>query len=309
MWDYNERRALPWDVAPQSGGIIDHAIYPYVAQIDADSFAKTLPTRIASYQDFVFFLDLAERLGALHREDNGRYTAIANSQDRANVRFYDVTDTIESIRVRTQAQLGETARQELQGLRRQGAASQVARLRSRNNARLYRSAEGAQPILSAPLFLGPDPWVRPLGRRVEGGVWSWFRRGHFHDRVLVAPANGDALRGAVNSAYSVNWGIEDVLAEVRNAQRSILSESRSGGRLDAFVAGPDQRTPGRFGITQYQRNPNPELRNSWTVAIGELKQFWVDSDELEPVPEREVASFTTPPGANTVPGAGDRGSQ
>ena len=92
-----------------------------------------------------------------------------------------------------------------------------------------------------------------------------------------------ATRAAIVSTYVVKKTPDEVLDEVREGNRPILSRSPPEGEGDvvSFVAGPE---PGnsRFGETRYYRHPNwPDVR--WTAAIGELHQFWVDSRDLEPV--------------------------
>ena len=199
-----------------------------------------------------------------------------------------MTETIEQIRQRTLRQTDERMRAEL-GQLPEESLGDIYRLKSGRSTQMFRAANG-QPILSASTFLGPNPWVRTLGRSVGGGVWSWFRRGHYQARVLVAPANGDALQAAVNSVYRIFKSIEDTLEEVREGGRPIQSELRdNNGRLMGFIAGPDTASPPRFGITRYERNPeDPE---NWTAAIGELKQFYVEGNELEPVGGEDVRSY------------------
>jgi hypothetical protein len=171
----------------------------------------------------------------------------------------------------------------------------VFRLKSGRNTTLYRSAGGGQELVDTELFLGPNPWVRTLGRVRIGGGGFWVSA-----KVLVAPANGDALRGAQLATYRVGrQDVEETFEEVKEGGREIISVTReestpglrrtgvSFGRLVGFVAGPDPG--GRFGLTRYLRDPaNPD---NWTIAVGELKQFWVDADQLEPVEVPRVLSY------------------
>jgi hypothetical protein len=173
----------------------------------------------------------------------------------------------------------------------------VFRLRSGAATPIFRSARGGQPILSDQAYMGPNPWVRTLGRKIEGGAWSWFRYGQGGDRVQVAPANGDALRAAQVAAYRIFKSIDDTLTEVKEGGRPILSESRPNDRLEGFVAGPDAE--GRFGITRYYREPNEP--NRWTAAIGELHQFWVDADQLEAVGADKVKAYAATPAPAAAP--------
>jgi len=141
-------------------------------------------------------------------------------------------------------------------------------------------------LVDANLFLGPDPWVRVLDRRFVQ-VSSFLR---VTSKVLVAPANGDALGAAQLATYRVGrQDIDETLEEVKEGGREIVSESRGpGGRLEGFVAGPDAE--GRFGFTRYFRDrEDPEDR---TVAVGELKQFWVDASELQPLGFEQVRGYS-----------------
>jgi hypothetical protein len=53
----------------------------------------------------------------------------------------------------------------------------------------------------------------------------------------------------------------------------------------------------RFGVTRYYRHQqHPEI---WTVAIGQLNQFWVDADQLIPVLREEVQAYIR--GSETAP--------
>jgi hypothetical protein len=204
---------------------------------------------------------------------------------------YDITDTIEQVRARTIREGDARMQAELRGLS-DAELGKVYRLKSGPNTTLYRSAgdslfRGEQVLVDSQRFMGPDPWVRALGR-----VWFWNRR------VLVAPANGDALRAAQLATYWVGrQDIDEALEEVKDGNRPILSESRVDGRLEGFVAGPDP--DGRFGQTRYTRDPkNPR---NWTIAVGELKQFWVDVDELEPVGADKVKAYAATPAPAAAP--------
>ena len=39
------------------------------------------------------------------------------------------------------------------------------------------------------------------------------------------------------------------------------------------------------------RHIDPELAPTWSIAIGEVKLFWVDADELEPLGEGKVQEY------------------
>ena len=63
-----------------------------------------------------------------------------------------------------------------------------------------------------------------------------------------------------------------------------------GRVIDGFLAGP---VPGstRFGNTRCYRHPDPTVGR--TAAVGELTEFWVERDDLVPVPTAEVEGYET----------------
>ncbi|MFB9240306.1 DUF4157 domain-containing protein [Massilia antarctica] len=303
VWSQTDRTQLPQGSRPDTA-VFGSPSYGYVIDIDVAAFKATLPTMIGNYRDYLLFLDLAKTLGSIIEEPQmprfpspeerrapRRYRAFVNREDRAGRRYHDITDTLLAIRERTLGQLDDEMRAKVRGLPA-GEQGNIFRLKSGSATPLFRSASGAQPILSDQQLLGDDPWVRPLGRRVGGGAWNCFMRGNYADRVLVEPANADAQRGTVLSAYAVKRPIDQVLDEVSEAGRPITQRQPPEGRLDSFVAGPE---PGnsRFGETRYYRHP--DMPEQQTAAIGELRQFWVNADDIEPVVAAKVSDYATPP--------------
>jgi hypothetical protein len=300
VWDIWDKGALPSDVEADTS-VLTSGSFPYVFAIDKDSFARTLPTLIKTHRDFLLFMDMAKVLGTIveeprmpgepsteERREPRRYYAPTNAPYGSLRVMVDVTDAIEPLREQLLGELEASARSQLSGLD-EGQRKNIFRLGRGSETPLYRSARGGQPIMSDRQLLGNDPWVRTLGRELEGGAWQWFRRGQWRDRVLVAPANADALRAAQVATYHIKEEPDDVLKEVQKGNRPILRREPADGDVVSFVAGPE---PGesRFGETSYYRHPNwPEVR--WTVAIGELRQFWVDERYLEPVGLEESEAF------------------
>jgi hypothetical protein len=90
----------------------------------------------------------------------------------------------------------------------------------------------------------------------------------------------------------VKQPIEDTFDEIQREGRPILDRQPPEGMLQSFVAGPE---PGhsRFGETRYYRHGDPDVR--WTVAIGELREFWVAADDLVAVAPTEVEAYAMPP--------------
>ncbi len=286
----NTGEVMPFTSRP-STSVFGQPTYHYVSDIDADAFRRNLSASIGTYQDLILWLEMAKSLGvvrveppmpriptATDRSRSRHYLAIVDGPSGGRARSYDITATIQRIEQRTLEQTEAEMRADVGSLSAQ-VRGNIFRLRSGSGTPLYRSAHG-QRILSAQHLLGPNPWVRPAGRRVGGGAWSWFRRGHYSARIMVIPANADAQRSALVSAYQINEKIDDVLNEVRNGGRPILSRQPMSGRLESFVAGPASGDP-RFGETRYYRHQ--QRPNLWTVAIGQLNRFWVDEDQLEPV--------------------------
>jgi hypothetical protein len=302
VWSQNDRAQLPRGSQPDTA-VFGSPSYGYVIDIDVAAFKATLPTMIGSYRDYLLFLDLAKTLGTIIEEPQmpqfpspeerrapRRYRAFVNREDRAGRRYYDITDTLLAIRDRTLGQLDDEMRAKVRGLPA-GEQGNIFRLKSGSATPLFRSASGAQPILSDQQLLGDDPWVRPVGRRVGGGAWNWFVRGNYADRVLVEPANADARRGTVLSVYAVKRPIDEVLDEVREGGRPITQRQPPEGRLESFVAGPDPDNT-RFGETRYYRHP--EMPGQQTAALGELRQFWVNADDIEPVAAARVGDYANP---------------
>ena len=74
--------------------------------------------------------------------------------------------------------------------------------------------------------------------------------------------------------------------------RAILGRVPPDGTLQAFSAGP---FPPELGATLYERHPYPNVSNMYTVASGELLQFWVASDDVEPVTQAEATAYAAGP--------------
>lgn len=312
VWDIWDQHALPVDSEADTS-ILTSGSFPYVFSIDKASFANTLPTMIKTHRDFLLFMDMAKVLGTIvedpampgepsaeERRQPRHYYAPTNAPYGSLRILVDVTDVIEPLRERLLGELDASARSQLAGLD-EGQRRNVFRLSRGSETPLYRSARGGQPIMSDRQLLGDDPWVRTLGRELEGGAWQWFRRGQWRDRVLVAPANADALRAAQVATYHIKEEPEDVLKEVQKGNRPILRREPADGDVVSFVAGPE---PGdsRFGETSYYRHPNwPNVR--WTVAIGELRQFWVDERYLEPVGLEESEAYAKGAAPKPDPGS------
>jgi hypothetical protein len=227
----------------------------------------------------VTFLRDAERLSTVVQEKDGRYWAFSKKDPK-----YDITDTIHAIEKAVIRRSDEQMRAELS--KQPEGSLRVFRLRSGRDTKFFRAANGQQ-IQNSAEHLGTDPWVRAAGKEVPGGVWEFIWR-HRGARVLVAPANGDALRAAMYSEYLIRKNLEDTLKEVRGSGRTIRAEVRSeSGRLVMFEAGPDAEA--RFGVTRYE--PWPDNPEHTTRAIGELKLFWVAADDLEPLGGETVSSY------------------
>jgi hypothetical protein len=298
VWDQNGQRPLPPGTTPETS-VFGSPSFPYVVDIDVAGFRRNLPSRLDSYQDFLYFLDAGKTLGVIEEDplmpnypttaqkaQPRRYYAWVSQPDRANRRRYDITDVVTQVRDAALNELSEGMREQTRALT-PGQRGNIYRLKNRAETPIYRSAGGGQPIHTAQQIFGPDPWVRTTGPQRDVG--GWFSTDM---RALVVPANADAQRAALVSGYWVKQPIEDTLDEVRAGGRPILDRQPAQGPVNSFVAGPEPGSHSRFGQTRYYRHQNPDVR--WTVAIGELREFWVKVSDLERVPAAEVERYAGP---------------
>ena len=271
---------------------------PYIVDLDIGGFRANFPYAIHNYKEFAMFMDAARTIGAFQEDPpmektptkeqlatRRRYTVVVNWMNPHNKKVYDITDIIEPVRERTLATLDTDMTAKLKLLPAADRAN-IKRLKHGSETALYRSSGGGfwtrtgpQRVMSAQQLLGPDPWVRPVGPHQQG-------------KTLVTAANADAERSSLVSAYLILSDIEDVLDEVKGGGRTVEQRipAEGGGDLVSFVAGPDANGI-RFGETRYYRQPGN--RNA-TVAIGELRQFWVDDGDLEGLDQRTVDSKIGP---------------
>jgi hypothetical protein len=298
VWDLWGKHPLPAGTIPKTS-LFGSPSFPYVVDIDVAALGRTLPSKINNYQDFVYFLDAGKALNVIQVDPlmpdyptraqkavPRRYYAWVNQPDRANRRRYDITDIIAQVQNAALGELGETTRAQTRSLSLAQQAT-IYRLKDGPETRVYRSAGGNQPIITAQQIFGPDPWVRATGQREDvGGRFSTDMR------ALVVPANADAQRAALVSGYWVKQSIEDTLDEVRDGGRPILDRQPAKGPLNSFVAGPEPGGHSRFGQTRYYRHGDPDVR--WTIALGELHEFWVKAGDLQPVPRSEIDAYTRP---------------
>ncbi len=298
VWDQGNRAPLDPRTTP-STSVFGSPSYRYVVDIDVKSLRATLPGMIHNYQEFLLFMDLSRTISAIREEPP--MTGFPTQEERSRPRTYsvevgegdsfhlvEITDIIRSVEKQNLDRLDVTMRTTLRGLP-DNTRDNIFRLKGGSETHIFRSANG-QPILNGKQVFGPDPWVRPVGESVSGGLWKWFRRGHYSARLLVEAANADAERSSLVSAYEITQSIDDTLDEAKKGGRSILKRDPEEGHVESFIAGPGPEGS-RFGTTHYYRSSeNPQ----WTVAIGELRQFWVNEDDLEPVPRADVSAYEQP---------------
>jgi hypothetical protein len=302
VWDSWSQAPLPEGSSP-SASAAGSSSWWYVADIDVDALRDSLHRKVRSYQDFLLFIDSAAQLDTIalvpaipdHPDaaqralaEHVHYYAKVNKEDRTKTKLLDITDVLAPIRASALTQLDAIMRIKAAALSA-GEQHQVFRLGHGAETTIYRAAHksfrGEQVILNSQRLFGPDPWVRVVGPDVDVG-------GRFSTdvRVRVTPANADAERAALVSAYWVFHDLDDTLAEVRRAGRPILSrEPAEGPVIDSFVAGPLPGDP-RFGITRYHRHADPDVSN--TAAIGELNEFWVERDALVAISAEEVERYS-----------------
>jgi hypothetical protein len=299
VWDQSGQHPLPPSTEP-STSVFGSPSFPYVADIDVAAFTQELPQVINGYQDFLYFLDAARMLGVIEevppmpqyptrteKDAPRRYYAWVDQPDRSHRRRYDVTDAIVPVQNAALSELDEGMREQMRSLSAAERAN-IYRLKNGAETPVYRSAGGGQPIKTAQQVFGTDPWVRTVGRREDVG--GWFSTDM---RALVVPANADAQRSALVAGYWVKQPIEDTYDEVRDGGRPILDRQPASGPINSFVAGPEPGDRSRFGSTRYYRHTDPNIR--WTVALGELREFWVKVENLEAVPATEVSTYAGAP--------------
>jgi Domain of unknown function (DUF4157) len=296
IWDLVGQHPLPSGTTP-STSILGSPSFPYVVDIDINALRNNLSSRIDSYQDFLYFLDAGKTLGTiqedppmpnspdrLQRSASRRYYAWVNQPDRAGRHSYDITDVILQVRTAALGELEEGMREQAMALSPEQQRN-IYRLKNGPETQIFRSAGGLQLILTSQQIFGSDPWVRTTGQQRDvGGLLSTDMR------IRVVPANADAQRAALISGYWVKQPIEDTLDEVRAGGRPILDRQPAQGSVNSFVAGPEPGSHSRFGQTRYYRHPDPNFR--WTVALGELHEFWVKRDDLVQVPDNDITAFT-----------------
>lgn len=282
-------------------------VYHTVTHIDVAALSRNLPNIIQTYQNLILWLDMGKQLQAIRldppmpREPTANDRAaprqvqaivagdsditVGQAGDRRAV-YQDITSIIEDLERRTLADTEAQMRARVGGWSEQERGN-IFRLKAGAQTPVYRTARGGL-IRSAAHLFGTSPRVRVIDR-AEGGAIGWFfQRRPYSDRVKVVPANADAERSTLVSAYQISDDIESVLEEVQEGGREIIKRHPESGRLESFVAGP---MPGsdRFGMTRYYRHQ--QQPNIWTVAIGQLNQFWVDADQIEPVDHEVIENY------------------
>jgi len=259
---------------------------PYVEDINVDALNSTFSSRVRTYQEFAMFLEYGKRL-AIVEEQNGRYFAIVNWIPR-QTRRHEITGVVESTRTRVLGVASTRLRTELAALPvEQRSGGLIVRIP--RTATIFRSAQGNTPvILNSAENFGSNPLVRIVDRR-EGDARTWFLHGFYNDRLRVVPVNADAYRAASYARYRVRGSLEEVWRRVSASSRSVTPSTIPSGRFESFEAGPDTGSSARFGRTIYTKDPR--VSASWTVAVGELRSFWVSAADVTPVSDREAAAL------------------
>jgi hypothetical protein len=272
IWDADEQRALSArDADPELGSVWGHK-YPRITRVDPGGFEARVRDEVRDIATLTVFMDAATTLGAIDQRGDRFYLYDG---------FNDITEFVHGLRrellVSADARLRDALR---------APSGEVHRLKRGRATWLFPDMDSAAVVESSHLFLGKDPWVTTIERRS-----TYLGLGT--DRVLVAPANAEALEGALNAWYVVTDSLETALKDARKRNREILSETRSASRaLQSFVAGPDPE--GRVGVTRYIPHPN---FSGQCIAIGELKRFWVSANDLEPVDAAAVGAYMRGPAA------------
>ncbi|WP_344095843.1 DUF4157 domain-containing protein, partial [Streptomyces stramineus] len=278
MRDEKTGQRVPWS-EPETGLVFGHK-EPHIVSIDIEALRRHLPSLIPDIQSLVLFLETARQLNTIDHV-GARYF----------MREHDITDTVEQIRATTLRGVDEQ-------MRKQAAekGGNIFRLRSKD-VTIYRYS-GKVPVVRSGEMFDANSWVREVGPSYRSRLWGY-------DRVKVEPANAAAAQAARNAVYQLQEDIDTVYREVVAANRRVLQrepEKKESERVERFVA--DEFTPSDekstpLGITRYMRDPkNPEM---FTVALGELRQFWVERSDLEPVSAEAVAAYARGPAVAPPP--------
>jgi Domain of unknown function (DUF4157) len=269
MEDVASGKALDWRTKPELGWAWGNK-RPRIVSINAAALRTRLPERIRDFQSLVLFLQAGKLISAIDQRGAQYFVT-------SGVGAVEITDVIE--RIRSETLRGVDARMRAE----RAKGGDVFKLRS-SDVPIYRYSSGIS-IRTSPYFLGSSSWVRPTGVTYR----SFFG---VTDRVQVEPANAEAAQAALNAWYLVKDNIDDVYSEVTKAGRTVTSREPRDPRerLISFTADP---LPPELGATRYVRHY--QLPNSRTIAIGELRQFWVNRADLEPVAAGDVAAYATGP--------------
>jgi len=273
MEDHNTGVQQPSGTTESDTGVVwGDWIAPRLESVNVQALLEALPGRLTTMQSLVEFLGTGGMLKVIEQSGT-RYFLTGKG-----VGYVEITDTIERIRSNLMRGLDESARAQMAA---KGGAG-VYRIRS-SDVTIYRYAKGVRepwrvrhidvPIITASEFSGANMWVREVGDK--------------GDRVHVEPANAEAAGLAQNAWYIVPKAVGDLYDEVEGSGRTIKSRQPADGPLEGFIAAP---LPPELGYTRYLKHPNPD-GGEFTIAMGELRQFWVDRDDLEPVSADQVAAY------------------
>jgi hypothetical protein len=280
MVDVDTGVQQPSGTTSDTGAVWGRWVAPRLESVNVQALLAALPGRLTTMQSLVEFLGTGRMLQVI--EQRGAHYYLTGK----GVGYVEITDAIERIRSNLMRGLDERARAQMAS---KGGAG-VYRIRS-SDVTIYRYAKGVRepwrvrhievPIITTPEFSGANMWVREVGDK--------------GDRVHVEPANAEAEGLAQNAWYIVPKAVGDVYDEVEDSGRTITSRQPADGPLEGFIAAP---FPPELGYTRYVKHPNPDWRE-FTIAIGDLRQFWVDRDDLEPVSADQVAAYAR--GTPTAP--------
>jgi hypothetical protein len=277
---------MPWTTEQSIGAVIDPWRAARITRLDAEGFAAGLPAHLPDFQSLLLFLAHARGLG-LVEQDGAQYFLII-----PGVAYVELTRTIEQVRADRLRSIDAAARAEMQ------ARGHDSIYRIKPGSRIHRYGERVRapwtltsfnsPVLTAPELLGSNAWVREVGPDAKHKSNS--------DRLHVEPANAEAAAVGQGALYIVHKSIGEVYDEVTAQGRTITSRVPPDGTLQAFTAAP---FPPELGATYYERHPHPDAQNMYTVASGELLQFWVDRDDVEAVAPQDAEAYAK--GVPTAP--------
>lgn len=269
---------LPWNTEQSIGAVWGHWRAARITALNVPAFLDRLPGRLPDFQSLILFLSTCRALGVIEQQGSRYFLTVRG------VTYTEITATIERLRAQRLRTADAEARTDMLAKGGQG----IYRIRS-SGVTIHRYGDRVRekrtltsfnsPVLTAPEFLGSGAWAREVVNPQHPSNAT---------RLHVEPANAEAAAVAQAALYIVHKSIDSVYEEIQGQGRAITSRQPPEGQLQRFTAGA---FPPELGPTTYERHPDPDASRMYTIASGQLLQFWVDRDDLEPVTEHDATTY------------------